>query len=210
MTDQHEQLQALREIRSIMDRSARFQSLSGLSGILVGLLALAGAGAATWYLSGHGLRYTDVYSQPLATETATFLLAVAATVLLLATTSVLYITHLKSRKAGQSVWNSQGQRLLLNFCLPLAVGGLFCFVLMHHGLLYLLAPTTLLFYGLAVVNSSKYTYSDLRSLGVLEVALGLLSSFWVEYGLLAWTLGFGLLHLFYGAIIYFKYDKASR
>lgn len=203
----NEQLQTLHDIRNIMDRSTRFQSLSGLSGIFVGLIALAGAGAVQWHLTVQKLDYPALYQGTLNPATSRFVALAAAAVFVLAAATVLYFTTLKARKARQSVWNSQSQRLLVNFCLPLAVGGAFCGILLFHRLGYLVAPATLLFYGLALINSSKYAFADLRTLGICELALGLISGVRIEYGLLAWALGFGLLHVFYGGLIYYKYEK---
>ncbi len=209
MIRHEEQLQTLHEIRSIMDRSTRFNSLSGLSGIFVGLVALAGAGAVQWYLTVHGQRYADLYGNDVLSDTSQFITLVAAAVFGLAVSSVLYFTRLKARKARQPVWTSQAKRLLVNLCLPVAVGGVFCGLLLFHGIGYLVAPAMLIFYGLALINASRYTFADLRSLGLCELALGLIGGFMIEYGLLAWTLGFGVLHVLYGSILYYKYEKKN-
>lgn len=209
MVEQNESLQALREIRHIMGRSERFQSLSGLSGIFVGGSALVGAGAIRWYLAMHQLSYSDLYTLDLAAETTRFVAVVLAVVFILAASWTSYFTTLKARKAQQTVWTNQSRRLLVNFSLPLAIGGVFCGILLFHSLGYLVVPAMLLFYGMALFSASKFTFSDLRSLGLFEVVLGLLSGFWVEYGLLAWVLGFGVLHVVYGGILYFKYEKST-
>ena len=207
MLPPNEQLQTLHDIRSIMDRSTRFQSLSGLSGIFVGLIALAGAGAVQWYLAAQKLNYPALYQGTPGPAMVRFVVLTATAVFVLAAGTVLYFTLLKARKARQSVWNTQSQRLLVNFCLPLAVGGAFCGILLFHSLGYLVAPAMLVFYGLALINASKYAFADLRTLGVCELALGVTSGFKIEYGLLAWALGFGLLHVFYGGLLYYKYEK---
>ncbi|MEY4458904.1 MAG: hypothetical protein RIT38_109, partial [Bacteroidota bacterium] len=59
----------------------------------------------------------------------------------------------------------------------------------------------------SILNASKYTYHDIRSLGILEILTGLMASYFVDYGLLFWALGFGVLHIVYGLYIYFKYEK---
>ena len=205
-----DQLQSLREIRNIMDRSTRFQSLSGLSGIVVGLVALAGAGAVQWYLSVQGMQYAELSRSNLSFTTALYLGVVATVVLMLAAGAAMYFTILQAQKNRKPVWNTQARRLLANICLPLAVGGVFCGALLYHSLGYLVAPATLLFYGLALINGSKYTFVDLHSLGVGEVFLGLVSCFLIDYGLLAWTIGFGLLHIVYGTMMYYKYDSKER
>lgn len=208
MTQQHEQLATLQEIRSIMDRSSRFISLSGLSGVFAGLCALLGAGAVKWYLYSRNIRYSDLYSLQLELETAIFLAVVAALVLTGAVGSAFYFTFQNAQKVKQPIWNSQGKRLLINLCIPLLVGAIFCLVLLYHGVLYLIAPAMLIFYGLALINSSKYTYRDIRYLGICEVVLGLISCFFIGWGLLSWTIGFGVLHVVYGTLMYQKYERA--
>lgn len=43
----------LKEIRSMMEKSSRFISLSGLSGVSAGIVALAGAVMAWWYIQNN-------------------------------------------------------------------------------------------------------------------------------------------------------------
>ncbi|WP_224996323.1 hypothetical protein [Cesiribacter sp. SM1] len=208
MTQQHEQLATLQEIRSIMDRSSRFISLSGLSGVFAGLCALASAGVVKWYLYIRSIRYSDLYSLQLELETAVFLAMVATLVLTGAVGTAFCFTFQNAQKIKQPIWNSHGKRLLMNLCIPLAFGALFCLVLIYHGILYLVAPAMLIFYGLALINSSKYTYRDIRYLGLCEVGLGLVSCFFIGWGLLSRATGFAVLHIVYGTLMYYKYERA--
>jgi uncharacterized membrane protein HdeD (DUF308 family) len=73
--------------------------------------------------------------------------------------------------------------------------------------LWLAPSATLVFYGLALINASKYTVRDVFYLGICEIVLGVLSMFLTGFTLLFWALGFGILHILYGTIMYFKYDK---
>jgi hypothetical protein len=207
MNQQQDQLATLQEIRSIMDRSSRFISLSGLSGIFAGLFALAGAGLVKWHLSEHNIVYRDTYTISLNWDTIVFLFTVAALVFVLAIGSALYFTYRKASKNRQRMWDSKSRRLLINLAIPLAVGGLFCAVLIYHGIIYLVAPAMLVFYGLALVNGSKYTLSDIRYLGISEVILGLFAAVFIGYGLLSWAIGFGVLHIVYGTLMYYKYER---
>ncbi|WP_242928659.1 hypothetical protein [Pontibacter vulgaris] len=207
MNQQQDQLAALHEIRNIMDRSSRFISLSGLSGIAAGLTALAGAAVAKWYLSSNNIGYRDNYSFSLSQENIMFLLVLAIAVLVVALLSALYFTVRTAKQNNHRIWDSKSQRLLLNLFIPLAVGAVFCVVLLYHGIIYLIAPAMLVFYGLALINGSKYTLSDIRYLGFCELILGLIASFFIGYGLLAWTIGFGALHIVYGTMMYFKYER---
>jgi len=200
-------LEQLAEIRDIMSKSTRFLSLSGLSGIVAGFAALGGAWAAYTYLSAdhyiHAIRSRNSYK-----ELMTFLLVDAALVLAVAIGFGGLFTFRKAKKNGQRLFNTLGRRLFINLMIPLCAGGVLSLILLYHGL-YLLVPSiTLIFYGLALINASKYTLEDIRYLGLCEIVLGLLSAFFVGYGLLFWAIGFGMLHIVYGAIMYFKYDRA--
>jgi hypothetical protein len=207
MNQQQDQLATLHEIRNIMDRSSRFISLSGLSGVAAGITALLGAAVVKWYFVTNNIVYNEILGLTLTREAILFLITVAAIVFILALCSATYFTARNARKTNHRVWDSKTERLLINLFIPVAVGGIFCAILIYHNLLYLVAPVMLIFYGCGLLNASKYTLSDIRYLGILEIILGLAASFFVGYGLLAWTLGFGVLHIVYGALVYFKYER---
>ena len=204
-------LETLTEIKQLMERSSRFISLSGLSGVFAGLYALAGAYAAYDYLGLEGVGYfsgrflaENVSSR---SEKLGFLIVDAVIILCLAVGTGIYLTTRKAKKDGNSIFDSTAKKLIINLSIPLAVGGIFCLALYFHGGFIFIAPALLVFYGLALINASKYTRNDIRWLGIVEIALGLLSSFVVGYGLLFWAIGFGVLHIIYGAYMYFKYEK---
>lgn len=207
MNQQQDQLDTLHEIRNIMERSSRFISLSGLSGVAAGVSALIGAAIVKWYLVTHHLNYRQHLGRNLTRESILFMILVAALVFILALCSATYFTARNARKSNHRVWDSKTERMLVNLFIPMAAGGIFCAILLYHNLLYLVAPVMLVFYGCALLNASKYTLSDIRYLGLLEILLGLLASFFVSYGLLAWTVGFGVLHIMYGTLMYFKYER---
>jgi hypothetical protein len=136
-----------------------------------------------------------------------FLILDAVIVLVFALAAGLYFTTRKARKKGLRVWDNTAKRMLANLFLPLVAGGVFCLILLYHGIIFLVAPATLIFYGLALINASKYTLPDVRYLGVSEILLGLLGSVFVGYGLIIWAVGFGILHIIYGSAMYFKYEQ---
>lgn len=207
MHQEQDQLSTLHEIRNIMDRSSRFISLSGLSGVAAGVSALIGAAVVKWYLVTHNINYSQTLGRDLTEESVLFLISVAVLVFILALCLAIYFTARNAKKNSHRVWDSKTERMLINLFIPLAAGGIFCAVLMHHNLLYLVAPVMLIFYGFALLNASKYTLSDIRYLGIFEIILGLIASFFVSYGLIAWTVGFGVLHIVYGTLVYFKYER---
>lgn len=200
-------LQDISEIKNLMNKSSRFISLSGLSGILAGVYSLIGA----WYV--YKIIYFDTttlgnYSDLIVTETTLIkLFMIASTVLLLSILTAIVLSIRKAKKSNDTLWNASSKRLVINFMIPLATGGFFILFLIEKEVLGLVAPLTLIFYGLACVNASKYTLGDVRYLGITMILLGLLSTWFLGYGLLFWALGFGVCHILYGSIMYYKYDR---
>jgi len=215
MDNSQQHLEHLAEMRALMERSTRFLSLSGLSGIWAGLCALAGAVALYAWLglgpfsaeAEYDYYYAAVKNQTWGLGYRQVLMLTGLTVIGAALAGGLFFTARKARTRGERVWDASSRRLLWAMAVPLVAGGVFCLALLGRGYVSLLAPTTLIFYGLALVNGSKYTLRDVGNLGILEIALGLLGTFWPGYGLELWTVGFGLLHIVYGGWMYWKYDR---
>lgn len=206
MTDSKEHLQAITEIRSMMERSSRCISLSGLSGVFAGVFALIGAYLAYLKLFSFGESYRLLEGESFA-DVIVYLVSDAAFVLVASLTAGTLLTIRNSKRKGLKIWDNSAKRLVINLAIPLVAGGLFCMVLLYHSIIGLVAPATLIFYGLALVNASKYTFDDIRYLGVCEIVLGLAGSLFIGYGLLFWAIGFGVLHIVYGAVMYFKYER---
>ncbi len=193
-------------IRSMMERSSRFISLSGLSGVFAGIFALIGASYAAFLFESNGMSYFDGLEKVYTDDLIYKLIELAIVVLVLALFSGFLFTYKKSKKNNLPIWTSTTKVMLLQLAIPLVVGGVFCLALVYHGLFVFLAPATLLFYGIALVNAGKYTYSDIQYLGYCQLFLGSISLFFLGYGLIFWTLGFGILHVVYGAIMFKKND----
>ena len=88
------------------------------------------------------------------------------------------------------------------------VGGFFIFRLIELGMYGLIAPASLIFYGLALLNASKYTFKEIRWLGIMQIILGLINLWNIGNGLLYWSAGFGILHIVYGVVMWYKYERA--
>jgi len=189
-----EQLEALSGIRNLMERSSRYLPLSGKAGVAIGVLAVLCTLIANAYFS---IRQ-DNLKQLVFLFGALFIVCMVIEILM---------AERNAKQKGVPAWDAIAQRFLINLFIPMLVGGIYCFALIQQQLLILVLPATLIFYGLALINSSRYTIEDIRYLGFAELILGLVASFIPEYGLLAWGIGFGLLHVLYGVIIYFKYEK---
>lgn len=201
----------LQAIRDIMERSSKFLSLSGLAGVFAGICALAGAGFA-WFgilrsgqvaFPGSGTETTD----PAVVEAGRYLVTDALVVLLLAFFGAVFLSFRKAKGAGQPLWTATARRTLVHFLIPLATGGIFCFVLIERNLPRLVIPSTLIFYGLSLVNVGKFTFGELHYLGLIAICLGFLSVFLLPYGLLLWAIGFGVMHIVYGLVMHWRHER---
>lgn len=204
-------LETLQDIKRMMERSSRFISLSGLSGVSAGVCALIGAWIAherilTYYgANGYISRFGYMHDQ--AGDLKWQLIELAAAVLVAALASSTWLTWRKARKSSLPIWDPASKRLAINMLIPLAAGGFFVLGLLVRSDYEYVAPSCLVFYGLALVNASKYTLTDIRYLGLLEIALGCGSMYYPHYGLYFWAVGFGVLHIVYGLIMWWKYEK---
>jgi predicted lysophospholipase L1 biosynthesis ABC-type transport system permease subunit len=211
--NEQDHLKTLSDIKTIMERSSRFLSLSGLSGVFIGLYALAGAIAAWWYADNNNIEITGYSNIAAASEAETykpflaFFIADALLVLFLSLLTGYVLTQRLARKQGLKIWDTAANRMLVNLLIPLAAGGAFCFILLRSYDIGLIAPSMLIFYGLALLNASKYTHSDIRYMGVLEIILGLVAAMIPGYGLVFWAIGFGIMHIVYGITMYYKYER---
>ncbi len=195
----------LAHIRSMMERSSRFLSLSGLSGVGAGIVGVITGLIAMYWTSGSEMPIEKARMSVGAGILVQSLVLLGVFALLLAIFCGCFFTIRKSKKLGLQIWTATTKKILVQLTIPLAVGGIFVLALLQYNLYGLVAGTTLIFYGLALVNAEKYTYSDIKYLGLLEIILGCLSLFFIGKGLIFWTIGFGVLHIVYGVILHRKY-----
>lgn len=208
MNTEEKYIKDITEIRSMMERSTKFLSLSGLSGIMAGVYALVGAFIAhrLFYIENGSILNNIIDRQEITADVENLIL-LALAILVLAISTAIVLSLKKSRKDGAKLWNSAARRVVVNMAIPLITGGIFILILLSKGLFGFLAPASLLFYGLALVNASKFTFEEIKSLGIVQVVLGLLASYFIEYALLFWAIGFGLMHIVYGILMHLKYEK---
>lgn len=210
MDQEKDYLRDLTEIRSMMEKSSRFISLSGLSGVFAGIFALIGAALAYMVIQDFFPNILSMGYEAAENKLITLLFLDAGLVLLFALLTGYFFTSRKAKRQGLTTWNKASRQMLWNIALPLMSGGVFCAALAYHGVYALVAPSMLVFYGIALINGSKYTLDDIRYLGYLEIVLGLAASFAIGYGLWFWAFGFGVLHIVYGTAMYFKYEHQNR
>lgn len=209
-----EQLQAIQEIRSMMNKSSRFLSLSGLSGVVIGALAIFCALYMHYLVSDYNAQHgTDFNYVTVLAHDHSFNLSmmvrygvVTGSLLVISLATCFFLTYRQAKKQGENMWDETALRVMQSLFIPLVVGGLVCIAFVYYGSFYFIAPMMLIFYGFALYNASKYTLTDIHSLGIIEMGLGLIGMMFLEYGLLCWTMGFGVLHIVYGIAMHYKYN----
>jgi len=204
----------LRDIKQIMERSSRFISLSGISGISAGVCALVGA----WFSAGviernkYAVRnlkisIADADSILFGDFLNSRLFQIALITFIAALLSAFIFTYRRSIKTNVPIWGTTAKRMIINVTIPMVTGGIFLLALIKAGVFGFIAPGCLIFYGLGVLNASKYTLPETRYLGYGEILLGLISLFFMGEGLYFWAAGFGLLHIIYGVFMWMKYER---
>ena len=195
-------LKDIAEVRSLMERSSKFLSLSGLSGISAGLVGLLGAAFAYTQT-----RELESLSTKAIDHTVVNLLLAALLVLILAVALAMYFSFQMARRKSLPLWTNVTRYLLMDLLLPLFTGGSLCLIFWYQSSFAYIAPATLVFYGLALLNASKFTVKEIRYLAVCEIILGLAAFLWLKQQLFFWSFGFGVLHIVYGILLYRKYEQ---
>lgn len=208
MKKEQDYIRDIAEMRSMMERTTKFMSLSGLAGVMAGIYALSGAYLAYRYFGfdpvSQDFRYTEM-AEGSAGSPAILLLAIAVLVLALGT--AIFLSYKKANRRGEKLWNPTSRRLLINMSIPLFSGGILILILLSKGLGELSAGLSMIFYGLSLYTAGKFTYEDIRSLGLIQIVLGLLGTYFIEYSLIFWAFGFGVLHIVYGIYMHYRYER---
>jgi len=195
-------LKDISEIKNMMHKSSRFISLSGLSGILAGIYALIGAAIAYWLVTDYSYGILKLDGQIF--RWCLFTLFMVA---LLSSVTGIFLTTRKAKKHNAKIWDATSRRLVFNFLVPLLAGGAYILIILSQGKYGQSGGLMLIFYGLALVNASKYSIGDIRYLGFIQIILGLIAALFPGYGFWLWVIGFGFMHIAYGTWMHFKYDK---
>jgi len=216
MNSEKEPQQALATIRDLMDRGSRFVSLSGWSGVAAGVCALAAAGWASHILQIHAVRSQSFLALPAGfpgtgqEAVGRKLMALALGTFALAFLAALFFTWLRSRKTGLPLWGFVARRVLVHVAVPMLAGGFVIWRLADFGLYGLAVPACLIFYGLGLINASKFTLPEVRYLGYLQLLLGIICLWVTGYGLYFWAAGFGVLHILYGLVMWYRHERKEK
>jgi hypothetical protein len=201
MDKQHKQSTELDAIRKLMERSSTCAGLSGLGGILAGVLALVGASLAYYWLR-------DFEENTYAIEALQKkILLLAAAVFVGALLCVLFFSYRRSKKIQTPFWNGATRRLIINIAVPFIAGSFIILWVLNNQFYFLLPPVSLIIYGVAIFCGSYYTTDESRYLAFAEMFLGCVNIWLPAYGLLFWATGFGVLHIIYGIVMWVKYER---
>jgi uncharacterized membrane protein YjjP (DUF1212 family) len=194
----------LERIIEIMERSSICLSLSGLGGISAGIVALISASWAYYYLLFCNTHDVTALQQKL--------LLWAAVTFIVAFLSMLFFSYRRSKKMKLPFWNKPTRRLILSFAIPFIAGSfIILWVLNKPQYHFLLSPVSLIVYGIAMFCGSHYSTKETSYLAVSEMFLGCLT-LWLpaNYGLFMWAIGFGVLHIIYGAVVWSRYERKNN
>jgi hypothetical protein len=204
----NEHLNNLSEIRSLMERSSSFISLSGLSGVSAGIIGLIAAVILHQKIKPiMDYEQGNVITAAQRTDIIYFGIMLSAVVLIVTFALAIFFTARKAKKSGLPVWDGSAKRLVQSLFVPLVAGGVFCLILLYHRYDWLVMPSMLIFYGLALLNASKYTLHEIRWLGLSQIALGLLATFFLTEAVYFWGMGFGVMNIIYGLVMYIKHER---
>src|SRR5690606_6230548 len=206
MENKEQYVNEIKAIRQMMEQSSRFLSLSGLSGILIGVYAIIGAYIANVILKGN---LPSGYQTSFNNNIVLQLVVLAVIVLVVSILTVIILTYRKTIRDGHKILNKGTRLLVLNLAVPLLSGGILTGIFIAHGLYVTIAPALLVFYGLALVNASKFTRQEIYYMGLCQIAIGIIAAFLPGYSLILWAFGFGVIHIFYGTIMHFRYDHSK-
>ena len=207
MKTRKDYIEDIAEIRSMMERTSKFLSLSGWAGVMAGIYALTAAYLAYAVLGFNPGRIPPAGTAADLPPDLPQLLTLALGTLLLAVGTAVFLSHRKSHGRGERFWNATARRMVTNMSVPLVTGGLLIVTMLANGFIGLAAPLSLLFYGVALYTVGDFTYRAVKLLGLMQIALGLIASYFTSYGLLFWAIGFGVLHIVYGIYIHYRYGQ---
>lgn len=210
MTNQKNHLQDIREIKTMMEKSTKFLSLSGLSGVSAGIIALIGAAIGYYIMDFGSIKYDEYYRLlPPHNQQGSILplFILGALVLIAALALGFFFSWRKAKKQNIPLLTKSTYYLVMSMFIPLITGGLLCLIMFFRHEVSWLASITLIFYGLGLVSASKYTHKEVQYLGLAEIVLGLFSAIFLNYGLFFWAVGFGVFHIVYGIVAYIRYEK---
>lgn len=196
---EQEAKQTLHDIREMMSKSSRFMSLSGFSGIVIGIIAILASSFFCYFYQIDPVHSGRILAS--MTDKELIQIYAMALVLLISSMSIAFFMAKQRSKIMKSIfWSAASKHLFAHLIVPLAAGFAVCSILFFRQN-DLVLPLSLLIYGLALFSSSQFTVPSIRNFGLVEMMLSVVCLLFPDYSVVVWTLGFGLLHVIYGAFM---------
>jgi hypothetical protein len=182
----------LRYIRETMERAGSFTAVPGWGGVAMGVTAVAASFIAAW--QGSTGRW-------LATWLIEGVLAVSLGMLAM---------WRKAAKAGLPMWSAPARKFVFSFVPPLLVGAALTIVLWRAGAVTAIPGVWLMLYGTGVITGGAFSVPIVPVMGACFLIEGALAVFSPPAWSVPWNnvllgLGFGGLHILFGAIIARRY-----
>lgn len=203
MTLQHERREPtpreaeenLRVIRELMERSTRYTTFSGYSGVLAGTASITGC-IITWLLQQGPSGLYPARVPFLLTWSLVVLFAIGADYLL---------TKRHAARVGKHILSRLGQQMAFASLPGLGTGALLTLLLVRHHLLNEVYPLWMLCYGIAICAVGLFSQREVKYLGALFLCAGALTLVLIQgqpgWGLPMMALSFGGFHIVWGVLM---------
>jgi hypothetical protein len=189
--DAREAEENLRFIRSLMERSTKYSTFSGLSGVLAGIASIVGCLVTA--------RLAQQVPDPV--EFRTPFLTVWSLVILFALMSDYFLTKRRAAGVGKRVLSKLGKQMAIASAPGLGTGALLTLVFLRHNLLSEIYPSWMLCYGIAVCAVGLFSQKEVSSLGAAFLIAGAVTLLFPQIGLPMMAVTFGGFHIAYGLMM---------
>jgi hypothetical protein len=187
--DAREAEENLRVIRELMERSTKYSTFSGLSGVLAGAASIVGC-LVTRTLGQQPLDPTAFRVSFLTTWAVVILFAIGADYLL---------TKRRAARVGKHILSRLGKQMFLGSTPGLGTGALLTLYFMSHNLLSDIYPVWMLCYGIAVCAVGLFSQKEVSYLGAAFLVAGAMTLLLLPtWGLPMMAVTFGGFHIAYG------------
>ena len=189
--DLREAEENLRVIRELMERSTKYSTFSGLSGILAGLYSIVGC-IVTSLLPAASTDAPAFRIPFLVTWSLVIFCAVATDALLM---------KRRAARVGKRIVSRLGKQMIYAAGPGLGTGALLTLWLARHNLITSVYPVWMLCYGIAVCAVGQFSQREVKTLGVAFLLTGTLCLLVPGLGLGLMALAFGGFHIAYALVI---------
>ena len=181
-----------------MEQGKSYFSLKSLSGILIGIYGLATVYLIDKLTSGEGSGIEMVSQLPIL-FLQIGITAIAVVFIIISLFTLWIRAKRRAKSEGKKLWNTSNKKIRLQTLITLLVLIVVIIVIANQGYYSLVTPISLFFYGLFLLNLSRFSSKGLVFLSIGEVLLGVAAYMIYDKEIFFLALGFGLLPIIYGA-----------